>query len=424
MISSNAGKKSLELLFQEINISIELKKNIQQIYNQIIGIYEKLYKNYSIENIQKEIRDFIIPKKRSIIYTIASMIRVIELEFHFILREIQIISLIICILNNHNNGLIEEIKTGEGKSLIIALLAIIHCLDGKKVDILTSSSVLAERDSLDLKKIYSYYHLSTDYCKINNKIDENNDKYDNYNADICYGDSLSLEGDILRSEFLGEIGRGNRPFDCIIVDEIDNLCIDNIKNQTELIDNFPGFKFLEYFYLYIYNALQKIISNKEIDKKDQLVRMNIINKLVEISKKFLVNNKIKPENEKIYYPEYLDEFIENRLKDWCNAAFSAIFDYEINKNYIINKDKNNNDVIQPIDFSNTGIIRQNSVWNGLHQFLQIKHGLRLTEENLSSCFISNLIFFKLYKNLYGFTGTLGSLKTQEAIKEIYNIELV
>ena len=147
--------------------------------------------------------------------------------------------------------------------------------------------------------------------------------------------------------------------------------------------------------------------------------MNIINKLVEISKKFLVNNKIKPGNEKIYYPEYLDEFIENRLKDWCNAAFSAIFDYEINKNYIINKDKNNNDVIQPIDFSNTGIIRQNSVWNGLHQFLQIKHGLRLTEENLSSCFISNLIFFKLYKNLYGITGTLGSLKTQEAIKEIY-----
>ena len=81
-------------------------------------------------------------------------------------------------------------------------------------------------------------------------------------------------------------------------------------------------------------------------------------------------------------------------------------------------------VIQPIDFSNTGIIRQNSVWNGLHQFLQIKHGLRLTEENLSSCFISNLIFFKLYKKWYGFNGTLGSLKTQEAIKEIYNIELV
>ena len=86
---------------------------------------------------------------------------------------------------------------------------------------------------------------------------------------------------------------------------------------------------MEYFYLYIYNALQKIISNKEIDKKDQLDRMNIINKLVEISKKFLVNNKIKPENENIYYPEYLDEFIENRLKDWYNGAFSAIFDYEI-----------------------------------------------------------------------------------------------
>lgn len=69
MISVNAVKKSFELLFQEFNISIELKKHTQQIYNQIIDIYVKLYKNYSIENIQKEIRDFIIPKKRSIIYT-------------------------------------------------------------------------------------------------------------------------------------------------------------------------------------------------------------------------------------------------------------------------------------------------------------------------------------------------------------------
>ena len=71
--------------------------------------------------------------------------------------------------------------------------------------------------------------------------------------------------------------------------------------------------------------------------------------------------------------------------------------------------------IKPFDFSNTGIIQENSVWTGLHQFLQIKEGLKFTEENLNSCYMSNLSFFKKYissneNNIYGLTGTLGSKK--------------
>ena len=74
--------------------------------------------------------------------------------------------------------------------------------------------------------------------------------------------------------------------------------------------------------------------------------------------------------------------------------------------------------IKPIDFSNTGVIQENPVWTGLHQFLQIKEGLRLTEESLNSCYMSNFTFFKKYisndeNNIYGLTGTLGSKKTQE-----------
>jgi hypothetical protein len=82
------------------------------------------------------------------------------------------------------------------------------------------------------------------------------------------------------------------------------------------------------------------------------------------------------------------------------------------------------DTIKPIDFSNTGVIQEDTVWTGLHQFLEIKHGLRLTEENLNSCFISNLCFFRLYEQRYGLTGTAGSLKTQEALKDIYNLNVI
>ena len=63
----------------------------------------------------------------------------------------------------------------------------------------------------------------------------------------------------------------------------------------------------------------------------------------------------------------------------------------------------------------------------MHQFLELKEGLNLTAENLNSCYMSNLTFFKKYKNvkennIYGLTGTLGSKETQLALKNIYNID--
>lgn len=40
-----------------------------------------------------------------------------------------------------------QVATGEGKSTIVSALAILYALQGKKVDIFTSNSVLAERDA-------------------------------------------------------------------------------------------------------------------------------------------------------------------------------------------------------------------------------------------------------------------------------------
>jgi preprotein translocase subunit SecA len=424
----NEGTKDINLILTEININSIFKDNIKQKLNEIKNIYNYSYKKFNKEEIINEIDLIKNNLEKNITNIIASMIRVVEIEFHFIIRDVQIISLLICLLESNKKGLIEEIKTGEGKTIIIAFLAVIYCLKGKKVDILTSSSVLAERDSLNLKIFYSYYSLTTDYCRVQKTI---NGKYNNfsfYNVNICYGDSLSFEGDILRSQFLKEVGRGERPFDCIIVDEIDNLCIDNLKNQTELLDNFPGYKFLDFFYLYIYNSLIQIVNEyKETDLIDEINKIDknrIINELEKKIRNFLIKNKNESEEKKIYYPSNLEDFIENRINGWCRSAFYAMFDFKVDKNYIITKDENNNLIIQPIDYLNTGTVQQNSVWSGLHQFLQIKHGLRLTGENLNSCFLSNLIFFDLYKTLNGFTGTLGSAKTQEAITEIYKINLI
>jgi len=356
---------------------------------------------------------------------IISMMLINYCFFGYIPRKIQIISLLLMINNPMRNGLIEEVKTGEGKSTIIMFLATIKALEGKKVDILTSSPVLAERDSKRNKQFYAFFGLTCDYCHEDQNNTNQTLTYQNYYSDIVYGSMLSFAGDYLRTSFVGSKGRGNRKFEVIIIDEIDNICLDNIMNQTELVDNFKGYKFLEYFYLFIYYYLQQICF-KECRSSGRNALLNnkatIVEKLLDKFNEFYSQNS---STKAIKFPPHLETFIQNRKKDWCNCAYDAFLIYKENKHYLISYDEEYKfETIKPIDFSNTGIIQDNSVWSGLHQFLEIKHGLRLTEENLNSCFISNLCFFRLYKEKFGLTGTIGSKKTQEVLKNIYDLDVI
>ena len=90
------------------------------------------------------------------------------------------------------------------------MLAAIKALRGNFVDVLTSSEILAERDSEEKKIFYSLLGLSVTHAK--------NEFFHGYN--IVYGDTTSFEGDFLRC-ILGKnedkinIVRGQQ---CIIID--------------------------------------------------------------------------------------------------------------------------------------------------------------------------------------------------------------
>ena len=456
-------EKDVEELFKEIdkinksNQSFNLRE-IKDIFFKIKNEYNSKYKNIFFIN-ENETEFFlnkvheISPKKFNkydfYISLIPILIKGCSLKFGYEPRVIQIIALLFFLFKDKHKGLIEQIYTGEGKTIIISFLAIIKALEGKKVDILTSSCVLAERDATEMKDFYSLFGLSVDYCKVNNDkelFDNSLENLECYNADIVYGDSLSLEADILRTNFMGIVGRGyKRPFDCIIIDEVDNICLDNIKNITELLDNFHGYKYLEYIYLYIYNQLFEIdkkikqdLLNEKFKKNDKIEdyhqlyiiqnRNNIIEKLINLSKEELLDfQKLAEKN--IFIPHHLHSFIKMRIKKWCESAYDAMYIYKKNKEYIISNDPEYGfKTIKPVDFSNTGVIQENSVWTGLHQFLEIKEGLRLTEENINSCYMSNLSFFKKYisneeNNIYGLTGTLGTNKSKSALQILYNLTL-
>ena len=83
-----------------------------------------------------------------------------------------------------HQGLIDEMKTGEGKTLVATLPAYLNALTGKGVHIVTVNDYLAQRDSEWMGKIYKFLGLSVGLIIHDMKSSK---RRENYNADITYG---------------------------------------------------------------------------------------------------------------------------------------------------------------------------------------------------------------------------------------------
>ena len=62
--------------------------------------------------------------------------------------------------------------------------------------------------------------------------------------------------------------------------------------------------------------------------------------------------------------------------------------------------------------------------DGLHQFLQLKHTLKMSPISLKAIFMSNMTYFNQYPGkLFGMTGTLGSEAECQLLNEIFQVLL-
>ncbi|CAF4173007.1 unnamed protein product, partial [Rotaria sordida] len=119
-------------------------------------------------------------------------------------------------------------------------------------------------------------------------------------------------------------------------------------------------------------------------------------------------------------PKNFEEFLNTQIPKWIENAIIA-FNYQKNVHYVVHEE-----LIKPVDYNSTGIVQSSSNWSdGLHQFLQIKHNLKMTSETFTTNFLSNIGYFKKYgSNLFGLTGTLGSERAKDVLSYVYNVDSV
>ena len=94
-----------------------------------------------------------------------------------------------------HQGRIAEMKTGEGKTLVETMPAYLNALTGKGVHIVTVNDYLAERDSEEMGRVYSFLGLTTGLVVSGQSLE---DKQVAYAADITYGTNNEFGFDYLR----------------------------------------------------------------------------------------------------------------------------------------------------------------------------------------------------------------------------------
>ena len=227
------------------------------------------------------------------------------------LRATQMISLLTFIdsILFSPNGRLANISTGEGKSLITISTAISQLLiKGGKVDILTSSEVLAERDAEESYEMFDIFGISvSNNCDADANANEKlrRERYEK-NA-VVYGEIGHFQRDILLTKYYDKDIRKELA-SCLIIDEVDSMCIDNMCNTLYISHQIADLRYLKEIYCYIWQA---------VNARDTW-QYSVAN--VEKVKEYI--EKLSGDKQ-LHFPSNLKEFIARRLKIWINNAYVA-----------------------------------------------------------------------------------------------------
>ncbi|MDC3068724.1 preprotein translocase subunit SecA, partial [Candidatus Pelagibacter sp.] len=303
----------------------------------------------------------------------------------------------------HENK-IAEMRTGEGKTLTIALTAYLNALEAKGVHIVTVNDYLAKRDSLEMGKIFSFLGLTTGYIN-NDQTDEERKR--NYDCDITYATNSELGFDYLRDNMKYSkeemVQRGHH---FAIVDEIDSCLIDEARTPL-VISGAAEDKTNQYV------AVDKVIkllnkSDFEVDEKDRniLLTNEGINHIESLFSKAGVLK-----NNNFYDPENLD------LVHFVNQSLRANHLFKKDKDYLV---KDNS--IKIVDELTGRILEGRRFGDGLHQAIEAKEKIEIQAENQTLASITYQNYFKLYKKISGCTGTAAT--ESEEFFEIYNLNVI
>jgi preprotein translocase subunit SecA len=316
-----------------------------------------------------------------------------------------------------HRGMIAEMATGEGKTLVSTLALYLNALDGEGAHVITVNDYLAARDAQWYAAALARLDLTVGvlqhdqaYAFDEEEVSEQRgmehlrpvSRAEAYAADVTYGTNNEFGFDYLRDNMAQAPAlRVQRSRHYAIVDEADSVLIDEAR--TPLIISGPSQQDTA-----IYPRFARLVPRLQrerdytVDERTRSVHLTE-DGIGVLEQGLGVENIFSLEN--------------FQLTRYMEAALKAEIIYQRDRDYVVN----DGNVVIVDDF--TGRLMEGRRWSdGLHQAVEAKEGVKIQNESVTYATITLQNFFRTYEKLAGMTGT--AVTEAEELNEIYELEVV
>jgi preprotein translocase subunit SecA len=303
-----------------------------------------------------------------------------------------------------HRGMIAEMKTGEGKTLVSTLPVYLNALTGNGVHVVTVNDYLAHRDAEWMGQIYRFLGMSVG-CIVHDLGDAQ--RQEAYRCDVTYGTNNELGFDYLRDNMKFRLEEMvHRPFHYAIVDEVDSILIDEAR--TPLIISGPTEDNSD---LYIQvNKLIPALEPADYEKDEKQRTVTLTESGVEKIEALLRDSGLMAAGT-------LYDIHNVSLVHHVNQALRAHKLFALDTDYIAKDDK-----IIIIDEFTGRMMEGRRYSEGLHQALEAKEGVTVQNENQTLASITFQNYFRMYPKLAGMTGT--AMTEAAEFGDIYRLEVI
>lgn len=309
--------------------------------------------------------------------------------------DVQMLGAVVVEYNN-----IAEMKTGEGKTLTSVMPMYLHGLTGPGNYLITANEYLTNRDAKKMGKLYRWMGLTVR----SGVAEEGEDPHDRdleriYKSDIVYTTNSALGFDYLFDNLATTPAKQYiQAFNFALIDEADAVLLDTA--QTPLIVSGVPRVQSNYFES-ADNIVKTLVEDEDYERSDDLKKVWFTPRgIVKMEQFFDIDNLLSAEWADLYRHTLLDlhaNYVDKRDRD-----------YVVDDGEIVLIDEENGRELE-------GMKKQ----AGMHQALEAKEHVEITEQQRSMASITYQNLFRMFKQLTGMTGT-ASTDSAEFL-EVYNL---
>ena len=328
-----------------------------------------------------------------------------------------------------HRGMIAEMRTGEGKTLVATAPVVLNALSGKGVHVVTVNDYLARRDAVWMGQIYhalglsvgsiqhgasfiydpefkaepkpeteeadkSSFHVDMDFLRPVTRREA-------YAADITYGTNNEFGFDYLRDNMAPSLAQKvQRGLHYAVVDEVDSILIDEAR--TPLIISAPAQEPEELYYRFA-ELVTRLVEKEDYQVDEKLRASSITESGIAKMEQWLGIDNLYSQGARLVH------HLEQALR--AHALYRRDRDYVVKDGEVIIVDEFTGRLMQGRRYS-----------EGLHQAIEAKEHVSIQRESITLATITFQNYFRLYEKLAGMTGTAAT--EAEEFYKIYKLDVL